>query len=136
MIKTTFICPLQLLMHFIPKMADLSRGHFVTVQTIDTQKKQTFSSNDDIKELINHLTVSTGKSTSSLELFNQPKIHLSTVLWSRNIDIQQNNNLDYTKTVDLRQLAEQIIDGIRANRSVIRVNHNSSYTTDRICTQS
>lgn len=122
---------LQLMMHFIPKMADLSRGHFVTVQAMNTNKSSILSSYDEMRVLVNHLT-DQRRSTFSLELFKQRTISLSTVIWSRDVNTKpvDNNNEDH-KFTDVRQLAEQIIAGICANRSVIRIDHKSSFTDTR-----
>lgn len=103
-------------------MNDLSRGHFVTIQTVDANKSPALSSNDEITELISHLTQQ--KSTFSADPFKKQKISFSTVLWNH----PQNNNNDQIQSADIRQLAERIIDGIQANRSVIRIDHKSSFT--------
>lgn len=120
------------MMHFIPKMADLSRGHFVTVQTMNTNRSSILSSYDEMKVLVHHLT-DQRRSTFSLELFKQRNICLSTVIWSRNVNATtaDNNNDDHMKLTDVRQLAEQICAGICANRSVIRIDHKSCFTDTR-----
>lgn len=110
-------------------MGDLSRGHFVTVQATNTNKSSILSSYDEMKVLINHLT-DQPRSTFSLELFKQRTICLSTVIWTGDVNAAQadNNNDDRMRFADARQLAEQIVDGICANRSVIRIDHKSSFT--------
>lgn len=114
-----------MLIHFIPKLKYSQCGHFVTIQPIISNRKPLLSSYREIKELINLLS-DNQSSTFALDYFNKQKIRLTTVLW--NCDdattapvtcngYNNNNNL-----ADIKQITERILDGIRADRSVVHIN--------------
>lgn len=117
----------QMLMHFIPKIKYSKCGHFVSIQPMLSNRKPLLSYGE-IKTLINLLT-DNSQSTFALDLFNrQQKIHLTTVLWNcydqsntNSIDgnFNGNNNNCY---FEIKEVSERIIDGIKANRSVVNIN--------------
>lgn len=120
-----FLSTFQMLMHFIPKMKYSKCGHFVTVQPVTSNQKPLLSSYREIKELINLLT-DNQQSTFALDLFNKQKIRLTTVVWNSNdTSIPSvtcnglNNNFNQA---DIKEISERILDGIRADRSVVHVN--------------
>lgn len=113
-----------MLMHFIPKMKYSKCGHFVTIQPIISNKKPLLSSYDEIKSLINLLT--DNQSTFALDLFNRQKIHLTTIMWNyddRNINTIGCNGLNNNNNnLEIQQISNRILDGIRTNRSVVQIN--------------
>lgn len=121
-----------MLMHFIPKIKYSKCGHFVTIQPIISNKKPLLSSYGEIKSLINLL--SDNQSTFGLDLFNrQQKIHLTTVMWScdsRNVNTLSdtncngNNNNNNNDHLEIKEISNRIIDGIKANRSVVNINQS------------
>lgn len=113
-------------MHFIPKIKYSNCGHFVTIQPIISNKKPLLSSYGEIKSLINLLT--DNQSMFALDLFNrQQKIHLTTVMWNRDniytndTNCNGNNNDDDNRRLEIKEISERIIDGIKANRSVVNI---------------
>lgn len=117
----------QMLMHFIPKIKYSKCGHFVTIQPIISNKKPLLSSYGEIKSLINLLTGNS--STFALDLFNrQQKIHLTTVTWNCDTTINTNgtncngnNNHANGDNLEIKKISERIVDGIKANRSVVNI---------------
>ncbi|XP_031629518.1 uncharacterized protein LOC116344850 [Contarinia nasturtii] len=109
---------INMLIHFVPKLKYSKCGHFVTVQPIISNKKPLLSSYREIKELINLLT-DNQQSTFALDLFNKQRIRLTTVLW--NYENVHNNNINQT---NIKQYSERILDGIRANRTVVHINNS------------
>lgn len=113
-----------MLMHFIPKMKYSKCGHFITIQPIITNRKPLLSSYGEIKSLINLLT--DNQSTFALDLFNRQKIHLTTVMWNcdesniSSLDCNGHNNNNSNPAI--KHISERILDGIRANRSVVHIN--------------
>lgn len=68
----------------------------------------------------------------AFELFNRQKIRLTTVLWNsvgdaRQQQITSHNNNDPNRATDINKLTQRIVDGIRADRSVIHINKQSSF---------
>lgn len=121
---------LQMLMHFIPKLKYSNYGHFVTIQPIISNKKPLLSSYREIKDLIN-LLIHNQQPTYALDLFTKQKIHLTTVLWNcdnvTNTPVTcngQNNNINRD---DLNQMTDRILDGIRADRSVVHINKSFNF---------
>lgn len=115
----------QMLMHFVPKLKYSTCGHFVTIQPITANKKPLLSSYREIKELINLLT--DNQTSYSFDLFNKQKIRLTTVLW--NFEDFVNNTLqcnghNNNNQPDIKQISERILDGIRADRSVVHINQS------------
>lgn len=112
-------------MHFIPKLKYSKCGHFVTIQPITSNRKPLLSSYREIKELINLLS-DNQQSTFALDLFNKQKIRLTTVLW--NCDdttinpVTCNGHNNNNNQTDIKQISEYILDGIRADRSVVHIN--------------
>lgn len=100
-------------------------GHFVTIQPIISNKKPLLSSYREIKSLINLLT--DNQTTFAMDLFNRQKIHLTTIMWNCddinlkaiNSNGHHNNN---NGNLEINRIAERILDGIKANRSVVHVN--------------
>lgn len=116
-----------MLMHFIPKMKYSKCGHFVTIQPIISNKKPLLSSYGEIKSLINLLT--DNQSTFALDLFNRQKIQLTTIMWNYNDSSVNaiscnghNNNNNSNCNPEIQLISERILDGIRANRSVVHIN--------------
>lgn len=123
----------QMLMHFIPKIKYSTCGHFVTIQPIISNKKPLLSSYGEIKTLINLLA--DNQSTFALDLFNrQQKIHLTTVMWNcdnRQLNTNEancngNNNIDSGGHSKIKEISERIINGIKADRSVVNINKSFS----------
>lgn len=123
----SFVVHFQMLMHFVPKIKYSKCGHFVTIQPIISNKKPLLSSYGEIKSLINILT--DNQSTFALDLFNrQQKIHLTTVMWNCDTAINtngtncngNNNNVNGGHS-EIKRASERIIDGIKANRSVVNI---------------
>lgn len=112
-------------MHFIPKLKYSKNGHFVTVQPIISNKKPLLSSYREIKELINLLT-DNQQSTFPLDLFNKQKICLTTVMWNddnvTNNQITINGHNNNINQADIKKISKQILDGIRADSSVVHIN--------------
>lgn len=100
-------------------------GHFVSIQPIISNKKPLLSSYREIKELINLLTDSKS-SLFAIDIFNRNKIHLTTIMWNcdetniSSIDFNGHNNNDIHP--EIGHISERIVDGIRANRSVVHIN--------------
>lgn len=107
-----------MLMHFVPKLKYSNCAHFVTVQSIISNKKPLLSSYREIKKLINLLT-DNQQSTFALELFNRQKIRLTTVLWNYHDGHNNNNNQS-----NINEISERILDGIRANHTVVHINNS------------
>lgn len=114
-----------MLMHFIPKLKYSNCGHFVTIQPITSNKKPLLSSYREIKDLINLLTYNQ-QPTFALDLFNKQKIRLTTVLWNcddtTNTPVACNGHNNSINQDGIKQITERILDGIRADRSVVHVN--------------
>lgn len=127
-------------MHFVPKLKYSKCGHFVTIQPNISNKKLLLSSYGEIKSLINLLT--DNQSTFALDLFNrQQKIHLTTIMWNcdkRNIttigngSCNENINNNNNGHVEIKVISERIIDGIKANRSVVNI-HQPFNLIDSVC---
>lgn len=100
------------------------RGHFVSIQPIISNKKPLLSSYREIKKLINLLTDS--KSLFAVDIFNRNKIHLTTIMWNcddSNISsIDSNGHNNNHVHPEIQHISERIVDGIRANRSVVHIN--------------
>lgn len=110
-------------MHFIPKMKDSMCGHFVTIQSIKPDKKPVLSSYREINELINHL--SDNQPMFALEMFNRPKIRLTTVLVNEENTNEQINNNGEIRKDNIEEVAERILDGVRANRNAVHISRRS-----------
>lgn len=112
-------------MHFIPKLKYSNCGHFVTIQPIISNRKPLLSSYREIKELINLLS-DNKQSTFALDLFNKQKISLTTVLWNcddtTTTTVTSNGHNNNNNQADIKQISERILDGIRADRSVVHIN--------------
>lgn len=72
----------------------------------------------------------------AFELFNRQKIRLTTVLWNSVGDARQqqqqqsitrHNNNDPDRATDINKLTQRIVDGIRADRSVIHINKQTTF---------
>lgn len=119
-------------MHFIPKLKYSNSGHFVTIQPIISNKKPLLSSYREIKDLINLLTYNQ-QPTFAYDLFNKSKIRLTTVLWNCNTvtntpitcNGHNNNNINQD---GIKRITERILDGIRADRSVVNINTNGQFS--------
>ncbi|XP_055297186.1 uncharacterized protein LOC129565893 [Sitodiplosis mosellana] len=121
---------INMLMHFIPKLKYSKCGHFVTIQPIISNQKPLLSSYREIKELINLLS-DNQQSTFALDIFNQQKIRLTTVLWNcddtTTIPVAYNgHNSNNNNQADIEQISERILDGIRADRSVVHINKSGN----------
>lgn len=113
----------QMLMHFVPKLKYSKCGHFISIQPIISNKKPLLSSYREIKDLINLLTENQ-QSTFAFDLFNKQKIRLTTVLWNCDMTTVACNghNNNNNNQADIKQITERILDGIRADRSLVHIN--------------